>query len=178
MLHWYALNSKPHRERFLQDVLADAGIESYLPLWRPRGHASELRPYFPSYLFARADLNVIALSKVQFLPGLRSIVSRGGEPVVVQPVVIDGIQKHLADLDLSVLDRLGHKLTSGDRVVITGGVLEGYEAVFDHRLSSGERVRVLIDFLQQRSPCEIDARWVQKKVLRGFAQDLLPGRTA
>ncbi len=168
MLNWYALNSKPHREKLLRDNLTARGIENYLPLWRPyqrHGRRGEWRPYFTSYLFARADLDVIGLGELQYLPGLRQIVFRGDRPATVVPAVIDALRQHLAQLDEHVVDAAGRPLQPGDRVVIAGGPLDGYEGLFDKRLSSGERVRVLINFLQACTPCELEVRHVQKQVV-------------
>ena len=39
------------------------------------------------------------------------------------------------------------ELRVGDRVRVTGGPFEGYEGVFDARLSGADRVRVLLELI-------------------------------
>ncbi len=166
MLGWYALNSKPKSEQYVCEILFSRGIEVYLPLWHPPkgpGQVSKARPYFPSYLFARADLEVIGISALQYLPGVRRLVFCGDQPAQIEEAAIDEIRRRLAELDETVLDSVGRRLNQGDRVLITAGAFQGYEAIFDRRLSSGERVRVLIDFLQKRTPLELESQMIQKR---------------
>jgi transcriptional antiterminator RfaH len=166
MLHWYALNSKPHCEKFVQEGLLARGMEAYLPLWRPpqpRGSSPLLRPFFPNYLFARADLEVVGLSGLKYIPGLRRVVFCGNQPAPVAQIVIDEIRRRLVEIEQSVVDAEGRPLRRGDRVEITGGPLAGLEAVFDERLDSGQRVRVLVDFLRKQARYELEAGLIRKK---------------
>ena len=182
MLNWYALNSKPHSEKFVFEGLTSRGIEAYLPLWQPprqgrRGAGP--RPYFPSYLFARADLEVVGLSALRYMPGVRRLVFCGDQPAFVPQVAIDRIRAQLSDLANTFTDAYGQSLTHGDRVVITGGPLAGLEAIFDHRLSSGERVRLLINFIQNGAHVDVEREFVQKIAMRSDWQFSVrnPGRT-
>jgi transcriptional antiterminator RfaH len=171
--NWYALNSKPRCEKYVQAGLAARGIESYLPLWRvqqPRGQPAMARPFFPSYLFARVDLETKGLSSLIYIPGLRRVVFCGDRPAVVDQAVIDRIRERLAEMEASPADAVGEPLAHGDRVAITGGPFEGFEAVFDRRLSSSQRVRVLIDFLERQVPCEIEPELVRKQASGKFSE--------
>lgn len=171
MMTWYALNTKPQSEKYVSDVLISRGLEPYLPLWHPPrrdGRGNEARPYFPGYLFARADLAEVGISSLQYLPGVRHVVCSGDQPTRVDEVVINELRGRLAELDRRLLDAAGNPISRGDRVVITGGFFAGYEAIFDRCLPSGERVRVLIDFLQQRAPMEIQFSFVRRKVVSAF----------
>ncbi len=173
MLNWYALNSKPYKEAFVQTYLSARGIETYLPVWRVRqrrGLGTSPRPYFPSYLFAYADLETVGLSTLQYTPGVRRVVFRGDQPATVGQQVIDELRRRLADLEDKPKDLLGHVLAPGDRVVITRGPFEGYAAIFDKQLSDGERVRVLINFLQNYTPCEMNAEFVEKRKVESLTQ--------
>jgi transcriptional antiterminator RfaH len=173
MLGWYALNSKPRSEKYVSEILLSRGIETYLPLWRsPKGpgQAGKARPYFPSYLFARADLDAIGISVLQYLPGVRRLVFCGDQPARVEEAAINEIRRRLAELENSVMDSAGRRLSQGDRVLITGGPFQGYDAIFDRRLSSGERVRVLIDFLQKRTPLELESLLIQKRTFGAKGQ--------
>lgn len=165
MLSWYALNSKPHSEASVCDGLLARGIETFLPVWHrprcsPRGRRSY--PFFPCYLFARVDLDVVGLSALQYLPGVRRVVSFGDRPARVPQAAIDQIRLRLDEMEKSVTDSDGEPMEHGDRVVITGGPLAGLEASFDCRISSEERVRLLIDFVQTGARLEIGREFVRK----------------
>jgi transcription antitermination factor NusG len=162
---WYALNTKPRSEKLVCDVLLARGITPYLPLWPSipaRASRVAPRPFFPCYLFALADLEVVGLSALQFAPGVRRLVFCGGEPARLQQAEIDELHRRLSAMERSVTDARGQALARGDRVVITQGPFAGWEAIFDKRLRSEERVQLLIDFLQNRTRVELDRAWIKK----------------
>lgn len=167
MQHWYALNTKQNLEKFVSDLLINRGINVYLPLWQPGvgKNRLSLRPYFPAYLFASVDLNQVGVSALQYTPGVRRIIMRGDEPAVLTQGEIDEIHKRVARMSDRVLDADGHPLLSGDRVEIIGGPFHGYEALFDRASTSENRVRILIDFLQKRTPCFVGLDHVHKKLV-------------
>jgi transcriptional antiterminator RfaH len=87
----------------------------------------------------------------------------GNQPAPVAQIVIDEIRRRLVEIEQSVVDAEGRPLRRGDRVEITGGPLAGLEAVFDERLDSGQRVRVLVDFLRKQARYELEAGLIRKK---------------
>lgn len=171
MLNWYALNSKPHSERLVYEALRSEGIGAYLPLWpAPRDSRRPMRPhaFFPGYLFVHTDLDVIGRSALQYRQGVRRLVLCGDQPAVIPDTVIRGIEHRLEGLEISAIDSSGEPLSQGDRVLITGGPFRGYEGIFDRRLSSEERVRLLIDFSSKLTPLDIERDLVQKSVPSSF----------
>jgi transcriptional antiterminator RfaH len=55
-------------------------------------------------------------------------------------------------------------LRPGDKISIQVGPFAGYEAIFDGRLSGGERVRVLLELLGgRRLPVELSAACIEQK---------------
>jgi len=165
-LHWYALRSKPRKEDVVWKQVRDRGFEALLPRIRvnpvnPR--ARKVKPYFPGYLFVRADIEAVGLSTFQWLPHSTGLVSFGGEPAPVPDHLIYAIQKRVAEIAASggeVFDGLH----PGDRVQISHGPFSGYEAIFDTRLPGTERVRVLLQFLSDRHvPVELEAAHIQQK---------------
>lgn len=172
MEQWYALHAKPHKERQVAENLRQRKFEVYLPLVRvnpvnPR--SARLRPYFPSYLFAKADLQAVGLGALQWTPGLRRMVEFDGQPAVVPDNFIAELRRRLSQIQAAgglVLDGLGR----GDPVRIVSGPFTGYEAVFDSRLPGSERVRVLLQLIaasQRRGagrfvPVEINAGSIAK----------------
>ena len=87
MKHWYVLHTKPHKERQVAEHLRGLqgrNVEVYMPIVpapRVNPRAARERPYFPCYLFARADLDEIGTSACNGLR-LRRLVELG-QPAVV-----------------------------------------------------------------------------------------------
>ena len=165
--YWYALRSKPRKEEVLWKQVRDKGFETYFPRLRvnpvnPRSR--KLRPYFPGYLFVKADVEEVGLSVFQWMPHSVGLVSFGGEPASVPENLIYAISKRLEEIAASggeVLDGL----KQGDVVRIDYGPFEGYEAIFDERLPGTERVRVLLQLINnaRRVPMEMNVGQIRKK---------------
>lgn len=156
MLHWYALFTKPHKERQVESVLHERGIEAWLPaiqvaLPRPQ----RVHPFFPRYLFARFDIEENGINALQYIPGLRSVVMFGGLPARVDERIISAMRERLATGDLFQIR--GEPIKQGDRVRINKGPFANLEALFDSRLSSAGRVRVLVQLLQRWTAIDIQA---------------------
>jgi transcriptional antiterminator RfaH len=155
MQRWYALYTKPKKERQVNALLREKGVETYLPTVRRKVRRRD-RPnrvvYFPCYIFARLDFKVIPLSTVAWMPGIRRIVSFGDHPAIVADEIVGLLRSRLDDIE-----EVGYgRLRQGDRVRITSGPLRDLEAVFDQPLSPADRVRVLLDVVGRMTPVDID----------------------
>lgn len=155
MERWYALYTKPRKERQVHALLQGRGIESYLPTVRRKVRRRD-RPdrviYFPCYIFAFLDFKVTPRSSIAWMPGVRRIVAFGDQPAVVADEIIDLIRDRLSDVEEVSYGRL----KKGDRVRIQSGPLRDLEAIFDQPLSSRDRVRVLLNVMGRMTPAEID----------------------
>jgi transcriptional antiterminator RfaH len=154
MNHWYALYSKPHKERQVNAYLKSEGFEVYLPLY-PAARRSRCKsvPFFFRYLFARLD-GADHFCKVRWTPGLSSIVSFEGKPARVPDQVISTIQQRLDwlwDTGQTV-----YPFAEGDRVRVRSGPLADLEGIFEERLSSRDRARILVECLARWTRCEVD----------------------
>jgi transcriptional antiterminator RfaH len=155
MMHWYALYTKPKKERQVETTLRGQGIEVYLPTVQRKVRRRD-RPdrmvYFPCYLFARMDLSVVPRSSIDWMPGVRRIVGSGNQPAVVPDEIVEMIRERL-----DVIEEVGYGgLKQGDRVRIISGPLRDLEAVFDKPMSPANRVRILLDVVGRMTPVEID----------------------
>ena len=161
MMYWYALYTKPHKERQVEGLLSQQGIETYLPTVR-RKYRRRDRPdqmvFFPCYLFARVDFHATRRSDIAWMPGMRRIVGVGDPPAIVPDEIIALVRRRLEGKDESDPDGL----QQGDRVRITSGPLRDLEAVFDQPLSAADRVRVLLDVMGRMTPVDIDRSEIQK----------------
>src|ERR1051326_9548617 len=83
---WYAVQLKTRFEKVVAHHLRGKGYEEYLPTYRSRRHWSDRvkeieLPLFPGYIFCKFD--VTDRLPVLVIPGVRSLVSFGGEPMPV-----------------------------------------------------------------------------------------------
>jgi len=149
MRHWYALHTKPHKERQVAGILRTRQMDIFLPLLRvnpvnPR--AARERAYFPNYLFAHVDLETTGISALQWTPGLRRMVEFGDQPAEVPENLIADLKRKLSQIRAAG-GMTFDGLSSGDRIRVVNGPFEGYEGVFDERLSGEERVRVMLELI-------------------------------
>lgn len=156
MERWYALYTKPRKERQVNTLLRGRGIQTYLPTVRRKVRRRD-RPdrvvFFPCYLFARLDFEVVPLSSVAWMPGIRRIVSAGSQPAPVPDEIVELVRERLEEIEEI---RYGN-LRQGDRVRITSGPLRDLEAIFDQPTSSADRVRILLDVMGRMTSVEIDS---------------------
>ncbi len=146
---WYAIHTKPHGEEAVWRQIQTQGFGAYYPRLHvepvnPR--ARKVRPYFPRYLFVKADLDEVGLSPFNWMPGAVGLLSYGDVPVPVPDDIIDGIRENLDRIG-AVGGELFLRLKPGDPVVIQDGPFAGYQAIFDARLNGKDRVRVLLQLL-------------------------------
>ena len=164
--HWYALRSKPRKEEVVWRQLRAKGVEVYYPQIRvnpvnPR--SKKIKPYFPGYLFVKADIDAMGRSTFQWLPHAIGLVTFGDEVPRVPENLLHVIQRKLEAIAAAggeVIDGL----QPGDQVLVESGPFKGYEAIFDTRLSGSERVRVLIQMLGDRQvPVNLRAGQIKKR---------------
>jgi transcription antitermination factor NusG len=161
---WYVVRSKPRRERYVQDQLSGQGLEVFFPAVKvhpvnPR--SARERAYFPSYLFVHTDLITFGANRLRWLPAAVGLLEFGGEPAVVPDLLIVQLKHKIASIQAAG-GLVFADLNPGDTVRITSGPFAGYDAIFDLRLKSSERVRVLLDLLRRQVPLELDAGSIRK----------------
>jgi transcriptional antiterminator RfaH len=156
--NWYAIQSKPNKEDALYRQLLNQQFEVFYPRLKvnpvnPR--SKKVKAYFPGYMFVHADLEVVGISTLQWMPFARGMVSFDHEPATVPDHLLQAIRTRVGEVNAAggeVFDGLN----KGDKILIHEGPFAGYEAIFDLRLPGSERVRVLIELLSQRQvPLEL-----------------------
>src|SRR5512134_170722 len=101
-LPWYVLCSKPNKEMILWRELAARGFECLYPrlLLRPVNPRSrKVRPYFPGYLFLRAELEQVGVSTFQWMPYSTGLVCFGDAPATVPDHIVEAIFRHVEELN-------------------------------------------------------------------------------
>jgi transcription antitermination factor NusG len=152
MKYWYALQSKPQQENFLWDQLCMRNIDAYYPRIRvqtvnPR--SKKIKPYFPGYMFVNVDLDQVGVSALQWMPGAARMLSFGNEFAPIPDHLVQAIRDRVDILNASNSDLVAN-LRPGDIVVLRSGAFAGYEAIFDARLHGQDRVRVLLQLLENQ----------------------------
>jgi transcriptional antiterminator RfaH len=151
-LQWYVLRSKPNKEMTLAQQLNVYGFESFSPQLRVRPvnpRSRRVRPYFPGYLFVHTNVDQVGASIFRWMPFSNGFVSFGDVLATVPNSLIQAIRRHVEEINAAGVEQLAG-LKHGDEVLIQGGPLDGYRAIFDTRLPGRERVRVLLKLLQTR----------------------------
>ena len=160
MEHWYTLYTKPHKEQQVSSFLESKGFEIYLPTVKIRKNGNKKAvPFFSCYLFVRVGPSN-GLSTLRWTPGLRRIVSFGDQPALVDERVISLIKQRLADIQESGCT--AYRFKPGDQVAITSGSLRDFEAIFDQKLSSQDRAKILVHFLGRWTRCEVEIDCLEK----------------
>jgi transcription antitermination factor NusG len=166
-MHWYALRSKPRKEDVVFRQVRSLGFDVFYPRLKvqpvnPRSR--KVKPYFPGYMFVLADIEEAGLSTFQWLPHAIGLVVFGDEPALVPDNLIYEIKKRVEEI-AAAGGELFDGLKSGDKVWISDGPFAGYQAIFDTRIPGSERVRVLLQLLNDRRqiPLELRGGQISKK---------------
>lgn len=163
MKKWYVLYTKPNAEYQVANVLRQQQVEVFLPEVTTANTQGEKkkRPFFPTYLFVRVDLENTSLSTFRWTPGLRNPVRFDGQPATVPSKIIAFIQQRLADINGNG-GFPSHSFQAGDTVKITDGPFEGMIGIFDDSTSPAERVRVLLTILGNINRASIPVNALEK----------------
>ena len=145
---WYVLCCKPHKEQVVLQRLQHMGLEIYFPcsrLQNGRTGKLELRPYFPGYLFVRADLDQLSLSTFQWMPHTEGLVCFETRPAYVPDHLLLAMRQHVNDTLTSV--PLQQQMNS-DGTAGLDSELKDYDTFLNINLTSGERVSGLLKMLE------------------------------
>jgi transcriptional antiterminator RfaH len=168
MENWYTLYTKPNAEAQVARTLKARGLTVLLPLL-PSRPGERLRPLFPAYLFVRCDLTVIGIENLQWIPGLRRILSFEGRPAVVPDAAIALIERGLAEIEAAG-GLPQHAFKPGDVVVIDQGPLAGLRGIFQGPIGPAERVRILVRFLGETNRAEVPVEALRRAGEEGLGQ--------
>ena len=136
-------------ERYCRQ-LEDRGLEVFFPYVeydRGYGRGTRVEPFFPHYLFVHVDLMAPEASTLQWLIGVRGLVRIGEQPATLPDQVISHLRERLAPYQEKILAKSEWLFKSGEQVEITEGPFAGFEAVFQHGLSGGHRVQILLNMM-------------------------------
>ena len=152
---WYVAQVKPHAEVRAAAVLAQRGLEAFLPLLRRRGrHAGLLgEPLFRGYLFARLDVAGEEVLVARSAPGVLYLLGERSAPLAVPDGLVAAIRARMV-AENQARGAAGYR--EGEPVRLLAGPFRDLEAVFDRRLNAAGRARVFVELLGRLVPVETD----------------------
>ncbi len=161
---WFALYTSSRREKHVSKLLAERGIEHFLPLYRAHRHWDKRKPVtldlplFPNYVFVRARQKASLLS----VPGVLSIVGTERDPWPLPDHEIAAFRSavNVCRIEPHIF------FDAGERVRIKNGPLAGMHGVL-LRKKSNFRVVLTIDAISSSVAVEVDEA--------DLAPPLLPG---
>jgi transcriptional antiterminator RfaH len=147
--NWYCVHTKPQREKqAVEQLKSRLGFEVYFPrillqktIRRVRRQVTE--PLFPRYLFCRFDI-ASDYRAVRYAHDVVNLVSFGEDPAVVSDQLVDDLKSWANEDNLVTAKPM---FSSGDRVQIAVGPMQGLQAVILEARSESERVAVLLSIL-------------------------------
>lgn len=162
-MNWYAIQTKPRQEAVAEMALREQGLETFYPRLgrrqtRARSPRWALTPLFPGYVFARFDFEAYH-RRVCYAKGVSRIVGFGGRPAVVEASLISELRGQTQD---NVIAPTHPVFEIGDAVEVRHGPLGGLQGVFEGRLNSRDRVRILLKILGASVRADMDWTLLQR----------------
>jgi transcription elongation factor/antiterminator RfaH len=153
---WYALHTKSRHEKVVNDLLLKKSVEAYLPLVTVRSKRRDRKvmirvPLFPGYVFVKTDLHPNSHLEVVKTAGAVRLLGNQQGPIAVPDQTIDSLQI-MVDSNHPVTT--GHRLKTGDKVMVVFGPFTGVVGTFVRYGGKG-RVIVNIEALGQYAGVEV-----------------------
>ncbi len=156
---WAVLKVQPRQELLAAEAVRARGVESYVPLLRPRRSTDRAAPLFPGYLFARIAPLSDDLLRIRSAPGVAYVLPRGAPPTLFPDAVLDEIRHRLA---APAYPSARQPFQTGDRVTVVSGPFRWLDAVFDRHMNAAGRVRILLQFVHRTVPVEIQEECLKR----------------
>lgn len=160
---WYALWTRSHCERLVDEQLAAKGLPAFLPTidvwsWRAGARHRIQVPMFPGYLFLNHPMDKAAYTEVRKTRGLVCILGEGWDNLAPIPHrEIEAIQK-VVQSRTSVFPHT--YLRAGQRVRITRGPLADVEGVLLQQKPDKGLLVLSIEMLRRSIAVEVDCTWI------------------
>ncbi len=163
---WYACYTRARHEKQVESLLAQKGLESYLPTvpqlrqWKDRKKLV-VWPLFPSYVFARFTLRDV--HNVLVVPGVSTIVRTDGRPTPIPDEELANMRRFVDMVaETGVVPEVRPLIQEGDWVRIVDGPFLGVEGRVVERRG---RRRVLVGLGAIGQGIEVDIATQLLKVI-------------
>jgi transcription elongation factor/antiterminator RfaH len=153
---WYVMHTKSRHEKIVNDLLLKKSVEAYLPMVTMRSKRRDRKamirvPLFPGYLFVKTDLHPNSHLEVVKTAGAVRLIGNTQGPLPVPDETVESLQ---IMVDSDNLVTTGHRLASGDKVMVIYGPFAGVVGTFV-RYGGRGRVIVSIEALGQYAGVEV-----------------------
>ncbi len=158
-LAWYCVHTKPKCEHIVAAMLSQMdGVEAYCPRIRfqrstPRGKVWFTEALFPSYLFARFDLDT-NIRAVKHAQNVIRVIEFGGTYISIPEKHIEVLRREMGGLEVREVKVV---LKVGDEVELTEGPMRGFKGIIDRLVNGEDRAQILLEFLGREIRFEIDS---------------------
>jgi transcription antitermination factor NusG len=150
---WAVLRTQPRCEPLAAKAVHARGVESYLPGLPIDRPSRPIAPLFPGYLFAHIAPDSDDLLRIRSAPGVAYVLPRAGPPALLPDLLIEAIR--LREMELRG-NTAGEAFSRGERVMVMSGPFKSVEGIFDRRLSTAGRVRILLNLAQSNVAVQIE----------------------
>jgi len=153
---WVAVFTVPQNERAVMRHLDLRQVESFLPtcestrVWKNRQRVTIVQPLFPTYVFARIQLE--ERSSILRSPGVLRIIGNRQGPIPLSDSEIEFLRSDFCRQRVEPY----RELVVGDRVRIRRGSMQGVEGVLV-RKKTGLRFVLTLELINQHAAIEVDA---------------------
>ena len=164
MRQWYVVQSKPQQaDRVALQLEELLGVEVYNPKIEVRvvrgvRKATQVRPLFPNYLFARLELPA-EWKTITFTRGVARVLGGWKDPRAVDEAVIAAIrtQERRKDRLISY-----YRFKPRESVVVRSGPFKDVHGIFERYVDEGERVRILLSLIGYAASVELESEQVAR----------------
>lgn len=160
---WYGVRTQTKREHFAAEHLRELeGVEVFCPRLKyrkatARGKIWWIEAFFPGYVLAKFDLSTMDRA-VTYCQGVRGLVRFGSKVPNIPEAVVRKLQhdiRNQPNTDADILETCP-LIEIGDEVQIAHGPLQGMSGTIVSIAPAEERVKVLLEFLGQTQPIDLD----------------------
>ena len=158
--YWYVVYSNPHKEQQAQFHLGLKGVQTFFPRLHVPASGDgkgKVVPLFRNYLFARIDVSS-EYHLVVWTPGVRRLVSFGGEPIPIQEDLVQFL-KQRADPQGVIPAR--SRLRRSQEVEISGGPFDGLMGIIQAPPDDKGRVKVLLRLLNRQVTVKFGVEFIK-----------------
>src|SRR5262245_52807928 len=155
---WYAIWTRSHCERLVEQQLTARGFSPFLPevrkiAGRPARNNLKVTPMFPGYLFVRDAMTKERYVEMLGVRGIVRVLEDGWTRLTPVPESdIDAI-RHIIESGVAVFPH--PLLRHGDRVRVVNGPLSGIQGIFVTDSQQKGRLVVAIDLLGRSVALEV-----------------------
>jgi transcriptional antiterminator RfaH len=162
-LNWWVVQTKPQGEALAIEHLHEQKLTTYCPMYQKetiRGRQLKVTTstLFPRYVFVLADQAAQkTVHTIRSTRGVSQLIKVGEQPTLVKASIIETIKV----LETEHLNQVKQHFTSNDKVVISQGLYQGLEAIY--QLDDGlERAVVMLKLLQRDTQLTLNKTQLKK----------------